>query len=151
MIFSLDKIFPWIECCCSLRKLSNFCLIFIITLFNHRAPRSIFQLFRLLKSQLPMETIVNYVETNKERNASRFVSWISKATKHALCSLVWHLKMSDAVRGLYGKETKFKNPQQLKINIVPASTGIVSRNQLNALHEVSMSTLFSSRFLGILR
>ena len=74
------------------------------------------------------------------------------AAKHALCSLVWYLKMSDAIRDLYGKEAKFKNPQQLKINIVPASVGILSRKyQVTALYEVSRSTLFSSRFLGILR
>ena len=59
--------------------------------------------------------------------------------------------MFDATRGLYGKETELKNPRQLKINIVPASIGILSRNQEAALYEVSKSTLFSSRFFGILR
>lgn len=49
------------------------------------------------------------------------------AAKHALCSLVWRLKMSDAIRDLYGKETKFKNYQQLEINIVPGGASVVYR------------------------
>ena len=70
------------------------------------------------------------------------------AAKHALYSLAWHLKMSDAIRDLYEKETKFKTPEQL--NFVPLNIGILLRNQVVALYEISRSTLFSSRFLGIL-
>lgn len=55
------------------------------------------------------------------------------AAKHARSSLVRPLEMADVIRRLYGKDLKFKAIYHLKINFVPASIGILTRDHITAL------------------